>query len=440
MNKNILLGCGCVVLVFVALTICAAAAIIITNMSTNNSANNLPNPVNPPVTDTPGGVQAPGAPTAPVDPNGTADPGQIQPLFIPEVEILGAAVKAVGQKSWQGPALEMPIGPSDIDSSLLAKAIDNERNRENRQRIPAELQSLFIGGQAEAEIKQLIFSAYDEYVSFLEAQGVNAAYIAEFKNRALPKEASRLVYTATNQAGPPAYTEKYDGAGDDYGQVMIRFNARHFYNQYTIAKTSKLYTGEGSDKSYRDLGIRFLAYHEFGHALQRAHANVNLPAGEKTRKSYTDALLGSGKSLMGADDSSKKFQWGPSYVNNLSNQIVSEERQADSIALAALQSKYKLTALQSTGLRAAFFNRLVAARDIVNTSLPSLYLQNPDFDLSQTGTALVKAIAQKYPVGSAERTALTSMLYRLDALPSYVGYFNPMNEAELQKLWSMLKS
>ncbi len=436
MNKNILLGCGCVVLVFVALTICAAAAIIITNMSLNNSVNNLPTPVNTPDSVTP---TEPTPPVSPVDPNGVVDPGQIEPLFIPEVEILEAVTARLSQKSWQGGAIDMPISAAEIDNSLLAKAINNERERESRQRIPDSLQSLFIGGQAEAEIKQLIFTAYDEYVSFLETQGVNAAYIAEFKNRALPKEASRFVYTANNLAGPPAYTEKYDGAGDDYGQVMIRFNARHFYNQYTIAKSSKLYTGADADKSYRDMGIRFLAYHEFGHALQRAHANVNLPAGEKTRKSYTDALLASGKSLMSADDNNWKFKWGPSYLDNLSNQIVSEERQSDSIAFAALQSKYKLSGSQASGLHAAFFHRLSAARDIVNRSLPTLNRQNPDFDLTQTGTALVKAIAQKYPTSSPERTALTSMLYRLDALPSYAGYFNPMSESELQKLWGLLK-
>jgi hypothetical protein len=366
-----------------------------------------------------------------------------QKIFIPEVELLGNITSKLEGSNWRSSDSPLGISTSDLDQSLLNKAIEHELSKETRLKIPAEFEYLFIGGQAQSEITAVLSSAYDEYLEFLAEQNVKQAYIQEFKTRVLPNTPNRITYTASNQPSLPSLVEKYSGSGGDYGQLMASFTARHLYNEFNTNSKSGIFGSSLSDpkvaKSYRDLGIRFVAYHEYTHALQRAHANLNLPAGESSRKSYVDSLLNNGKSLMRADDERWRLSWGPSYLNNLHNQVVSEERQSDSIGFAALLDRYSFDAQVAGALKSRMFGRLDTARDIVNSSLPRLNKQNPEQDLGSFGSLLVKQMQISYPAGSKERKVLTDMLFRLDGLPAYVGYLNIMSEQELDRLWNLLQ-
>jgi hypothetical protein len=333
---------------------------------------------------------------------------------------------------------KLPISIDELESEVVNKVIENEKERDGRRRIPENLVSLFIGSTAEKEINAIILESYDEFVEFLNSKNVSQQYIENFESNTLPKNSNRIRYNADNTTPYPAITEKFDGVDLDYSQLMITFQARHFYNYFNAIKSSGIYNKNDSDKFYRNLAVRFLSYHEFNHGLQRAYANIKLPERDKQSKSYTNQLVTDDVSLMNADDSKWKFSWGPDYLNDLTNQIVSEERQADSVAFENLIWTYKMSDTQQKLLREFLFERLADGRNIVNRVLPAFSKLNKDLDLTLVGSTLVDSFVR--PISDrAERTALSSVVFRLDGLASYAGYFNQMNDAELNKLFELLK-
>lgn len=353
---------------------------------------------------------------------------------LPEMRLLEKLSEHIQRNKSQS---EIEISVNDLGKSFLDNLISLERQSAKEREMPAELNSLFTSSQAESEANALLLKSLNEYVAYLESIDINTEYIEELTGNTLSKDNSRIFYSVSNDASE---AKKLD-LDSNFSQFSIFVTSSQAYRVFSFLKDAGIFADDSkeNDKKIRDLAIRIIGYHEFTHALQRAYATVNLPEEQKENKSYMSTLVQLGKDLMRADDDKWNIKWGPEYAWLSSNEMVSEERQADAIGFEAIIFNYKMTSEQVSAVEDAIWGRREEARDILNKSISEIYSANSDIEISSLGSAIHGQIFSGGDYSGEDRRFLSNIIFRLDTLPAYAGYFNRMSDSEFEKLIELLR-
>jgi len=309
----------------------------------------------------------------------------VEKLRVYEIDLGLEALKLLQGTNWDGDKdTPLPLSYSDFDQALLQEAIEDEKDDTQSLTIPDEMLGLFTTTTAQEEIMEVIESSYDEYLQYLAEKGVAQQYIDEIKNNAFPKTADRMHYHANNDPDSPFTSiDKYSG-DSDYSKRELNMYDIDIYLHLQMLQDTKILGDTPSDeqdkveylKNLRNMGIRFLMYHEMTHVLQRAYITLHVDAEHKTDKS---AWIYADKTLMDVDDQ-YFWLWGGSESLQMSNnRDISQESQADGIAFEMLTTVYDMSSKQKEALWDRYFGRFDTTRDQLNEIKSIAESEYPDF-------------------------------------------------------------
>ncbi len=347
---------------------------------------------------------------------------QAKRSFIPEVDFLEETLKILIRKDWDGVS-QIPISPSDYDDEYLEKLIQENAYQEDYI-IPDDYAILLI--DEKDDVEQVIRSAHEEYLSFIQAKDVADRYIARLQD-VLPPE--RIEYHAVNVEDVPL-TAVTPAERLVHSRLRLDIYAFDIYNR--MEKLEK--AGLSRDRRIlRDASVRMLIYHEMTHALQRAYDVENAWDHPDSMAAwiYTD------KKLYLADISFH-HDWGRDYATESNNRQISTESQAEGVSYEALLFHYKLAPAQKLIVKDALYDYLEDARISYDWSMEAFEEHFPEVNIDGFGSQLWKDSFYKVGIGGEEPVrTLSDLSLKLGNLPAYGGYFHPMEETE--KFWDYLR-
>jgi len=367
-------------------------------------------------------------------------------ITISEINLMLEAGQLLMETNWDGDKdTPLPLRPENFNQGNLQAYIEDEQADEQDFTIPAELESLYIGAEATTEIESLLLTAHGEYLAYLEAQGVLPLYLEEVR-RVLPATLERITYHPENDpTAPPTAVESLQISDErkDHSQAVMNLYPVDIFNGAGGLEEARLLgeppTGANEYRTYhrqlRDMALRQLFWHEMTHVLQRAYVNLHVedPA-ERTRKS---SYLFATHTLFKDVDTQYHWKWGNGFFADSNNKQVSDESQADGIAYEMLTTLYDMSDVQKAAVWDHQFGRLDKARQNLN-EIRLLFEQNyPDFTPEEFGDLLAEVMSN-YPQNEGRRQ-LTTIAFRLAAIPAYIGYLNPMEPDDTPKFWEALR-
>lgn len=372
-----------------------------------------------------------------------------------ELILLDAALRALSKTAWGRNGsydwTNVPVHTSDMGLTpvMYRTILEREEQSAATKTIPEPLTKLLRGGTARAEIEGVMRKAYDEYVTFLRARKVGAAYIGILE-QVITKDTDRLFYDPDElaRASSGNAVRHEDGTQEDYSVRSIEITAASIYNDMKFVMASGIFgTVPKNDqdvreylRNVRDMTIRINMYHEMTHMLDRAYAMNYSPPEHRTKKSvWTYAA----KTLYTLDRSNN-FRWNTyDWVNDISveDQLRISESEADGVAFEAVTNIYDMTDRQKDILWTHTFGRLDPSNRLLSQIKETLLANWPDmYGKSDIGNALSKSVFTTYPGTEAERLKLSGVIAGKSGLAAYAGYFNPMRPEQADAYWKALQS
>jgi len=303
---------------------------------------------------------------------------------------------------------------------------------------------MYLSDQAAEEIEGLILSARAEYIEFLKSKGVAQKYIDEINTNAFPASKSRFTYHPINDPdAPPSATEALigsDGRKDDYSKLQMDIYPVDIYNNSRLFAESGILGIENQSESIqlqlRNMGLRYLIYHEMGHVLQKAFDTVNTDDENKTSKS---SWIYAERSLHLITDK-YAVDWSDlTSTNDINNRVINNESQADGVAFQAIVHNYNLSDVQSRLAWEHLYGRLETARDQWDKAMQYFQDEQPNLDIDDVPGTIFDSLKEYYDPGTEEIIMLLKLTRRLDNLAAYGGYFHPMLPQDSQEFWDYLE-
>jgi hypothetical protein len=366
-------------------------------------------------------------------------------VYVSEMYLLEEVVDILNSKNWnyQEGAL-FPITTTDSTKITMNDFELDEEDRTNTLTIPSEKEYLYLTDKAVTEIEQLIVDSRAEFLEFLKSKGVAQKYIDEINNNTFPASKSRYTYHPVNDPdSPPSATEGLigpDGNKDDYSQLQMDIYPVDIYNNSLIFTDSGI-LGNATDSvamqyQLRDMGLRYLVYHEMGHVLQKAFDTVNTDSKNKTTKS---SWIYAERSLHNITDK-YAVKWSDlDSINDINNRVVNNESQADGVAYQAITEIYNMSEIQRKLAWEHLYGRLETSRDQWDKAMQYFEDKQPNLSIEDVPSTIFDSLKKYYTPGSKEIALLLKLTSRLDNLPAYGGYFHPMLPQDSQEFWDYLE-
>lgn len=361
-------------------------------------------------------------------------------IMIPELNLAADTLDLLKGTSWSGDLSDpFPLDYNDYNQSDLQSYIDYEEKRDRDLTIPDEYLSLYNTIQSKKEISELVLIARNEYVDYLEENGIAQVYLDEINNKVFPADSSRIEYFANNDPRSPA-TATIPIDRNDNSELRFEIYDIDIHNdlEEILAPAGILGEIPTEDKergeyyyTLRNISVRYTVYHEMTHVLQRAFAQVNV---DGKYKESAFLINRGGKTLLDVDEQ-YHWLWGNSLLADSYNYTISQESQADGVAFDLVTKEYNFSDIQDDLFWEYYYGRyddakveLSVIKKIVESNYPSYSPRElPD---------MMTPVFEDYP--GSDKTLIKRMIGRLNSLPAYIGYLNPVEEDDLPKLWALL--
>ena len=374
---------------------------------------------------------------------------KLDKTYIAEAYWLNFVLQKANSNGWSGKGSDvLPVAKSDIPESLITKLGVEEKRRVEAFNIPVDVQKYYYSETSGKEISETIVRAREEFVNFLKTKGVSMKYIDEINNNALPNDGTRLFYSKSNGIDVSTVAEGLidkEGKVSDYSKRQVTFQSPSFYGATRrLVEVGILGTvppvGSAEYEAYykkvMQLAIRYSAFHEFGHVLQRVVDTVNSREDKKTLKS---AWVYGTKSMWKVDNN-HYLKWSNlETINDSMNITTSKESQTEGISYDALTTNIRMSDGQKKLLWEVLFGRVSDSRDEFDAAMQVLQKNNQDFDISDIQHKVYTDVISKFTPGEPDSKTLYSVNKRLADLPAYQGYFHPRELKDMPKLWDYLK-
>lgn len=246
------------------------------------------------------------------------------------------------------------ISYADFDEQALRKMMSKRAAYDTALRIPDYASSLFTSEDAYDETKTIVYAARNEFIEMIKDEGVDGDLVEELEDRVFPADEDHLAVSRTeNMYGEFSFVRpEYEEENWNYKEAYMRFEVGSVYTwAYLISRSGAFGEDPGNSndgiaywKNMRELGIRYVMYHEMTHVLQMAYENCVFEKygtteyeklteiNRSTARFLDDALLLDTKKLPFTDND---------------NYRMSQEAQAVLVQHYFLVSRYKLTEEQS---------------------------------------------------------------------------------------------
>ncbi|HQK13264.1 MAG TPA: hypothetical protein PLJ78_04865 [Anaerolineae bacterium] len=364
-------------------------------------------------------------------------------IVISEIFLLREALQLLVQRGWDGnPDEPLPLSAADFDPAHLQAYIADESRDDQALTLPAELESIYISPDAAAEIAALLLQARDEYMDYAASQGTLPLYLDEVNQRTLPPDPARLLYHPINDpnAPPTEVGPLTVGERDDFSQLVLNVYPVDIYNAAESLRKARILGEEPAsaaerlayNRRLRDIGLRFLVYHEMTHVLQRAYITVHTPEEYRTDKA---AWIYASQTLVDVD-TQYHWKWGGHFAD-VNNRHISNESQAEGIAFVVLVAHYNMSPQQQAAAWDHLFGRLEDSRAALDEARDLFDRYFPDYPPDNFGSQL-GPIMESY-TNPAGRYTLMQICSRLSNLPAAVGYLHPMLPQDTVKFWAALR-
>ncbi|MFZ5424624.1 MAG: hypothetical protein ACOZAO_02375 [Patescibacteria group bacterium] len=375
---------------------------------------------------------------------------EISFIVLNNMVLLRSSLNALEKANWPmngDYAKPINITYKDLDLSVdqLREVIVVEKAKAQERELPPELESLYTSAAASRELNALTKKAYAEYLSYLQAVGVNSIYIDEMQN-IVPNTNERIYFIDNLQIPSSSFAmQDSSGAVEDYSKRVIEITSGSLFNNTKFLYNSRV-LGEvptnSTDlnfyyKELRDMALRLSVYHEATHVLQRAYMTVHAPIeARKGQHIYLDA----NKTLMDLDKADK-WQWSKYPREKEFEELTrTQESQADGIAFEVLTNVYDMNTKQRDALWTHFFSRLDPTWEIIQ-DIKVLFEQNwPDMSYKVgIGGSLDDALFNSFPGSLEDKTVLKQTLRSSSSLDKDAGYNDPLRPEETYAFWELLK-
>lgn len=373
-------------------------------------------------------------------------------VFVAEMDLLRYVMEDAKAKGWSGKETDkLPIKASEFPREKIdAYAKDNAQTEEYFT-IPTNLRPLFIGTTAKIELEQLITTSYNEYLAYLEWKNVDSRYITEIKQNALPNTKDRIFYhDVDGSENPPTAVQglkNSEGYKDDFSKLQLDMYGSDVYNHTRSIMQSGILgpiPQDTSSKEYyeyfrhaRELGLRYLMYHEMSHVLQRAvDTQNNKPEDRKHKAAWGNAT----KSMWLISD--KYFiVWDDiETLSDVENHNLSQESQAEGISFEMLTTVYNMSSVQKRLAWEYLFGRLDTARDDYDAAMTIFQNNYKGYSIVGFDNKVYKDFITQFPTGSYEAMTLYQVNKLMGNLSSYGGYFHPVLPEDMPKLWEYIRN
>ena len=356
-------------------------------------------------------------------------------IQILSLEFVNATLDLAQGKNWGGTKeSKIPLSISDYSQSDLDGWVNTSKEKDDNLLIPDDISSVYLGNTAITEITEEVFKAREEYISFLNAKGVNQKYIDEIENYTFPNSKERFTYVAKND--PNAGLTGVSSYNGNNREAKYELQAVDIYLPSLLLKKSLIIGDEPSDISevvpyftkLRNMALRMTTYHELTHVLQRAVNYTNTADGFKYPTVYIQSVK-----------TSPEYNWGGDAVKDIYNRSIAEESQADGIAFVALTSLYDMSNAQKEQVWDHFFGRLENGAKQYETFMSKMEKDFPKYNQWDFPQKIIEDVIYK---DNASQTEPGKTLVRLcDAIDvaAYGGYLNPMTPDKSELLWDFLK-
>jgi len=362
-------------------------------------------------------------------------------LRLPELELAELALAQLAAADWEGWVdAPLPLSPDAVTGAQVADWRDLMARQEADASIPPAQEPLYVGRAAAREVRDVLSAARQSFVAYLQEKNVATPYLAEL-DRVLPDAADRIRYRA--DAGIEVVTQLApmpDAGSRDWGRLVLQVSAVDVWSTAQLAARAELLGPAPTDPAARlawdvgnrDLGAKFLVWHELTHALQRAYLHPHLP--ETERKSQVAWALAEHRLL--DVDPSLGFTWGNATGAATRLRRAIDERQADGIAFQVLVWNAHLDTDRAARAWDCWFGRLDAARRQLDRVRDDLAGVAPDLALEDLADPLADAFAA-HPT-AADREVLVTLARRLRGVPELSGHLTPIQVGEAAALWRVL--
>lgn len=369
---------------------------------------------------------------------------------IPELEWLNYIITSAIDNGWDGSeSMKLPVNAKSIPLTMLNGLKAKNASYEERGVFPQEMEKYYLGSTQENVLLQLGKSARNEYIAYLQKKGVNSKYINEINDNALPTNITNIFYYGvTNPQDNPSQTQTLigaDGNKDDYSKMQIEFYAYDIYN-YTRHFTSLGLLGPEPAKGTpeydayyikaRNIGLRYLMYHEMTHVLQRVVDSTNVPADKKQLKGNWSSAT---KSLFKMDNK-YYIKWSDSeIITDVENHAMSQESQAEGVSYEILTTVYNMSDIQKQIAWEGMFGRLDKFRDEYDHAVNLILAKKAKIDITTIDTKIYKDVISQLTPGDEDSSVFYQTNKKLGNLPAYRGYLHPRLPQDMPVLWDYLK-
>lgn len=367
-------------------------------------------------------------------------------IIISELFLMLETGQLLVETDWDGTNdAPLPITIDQFDQAKLEAYIEDESQDDNALTIPSALEELYISDKGAEEVQALIIEANSEYLDYLEAQDVLPLYIEEL-TQVMPATAERMTYHAINDPNAdPTAVEAWDvsSTATDHSRLQMNVYPVDIYNRTLLLEESRILGDPPDDEAayaeyhlqLRDMATRQLIYHEMTHALQRAYTNLHVE--DESERTSAGSWLYASKTLMRDVDTQYHWTWGDPFFAETYNNDVSGESQAEGISYEMLVNLYDMSDAQKAAVWDHYFGRYEESRAALTASKDLFEKAYPHFSPDDLGD-LLPDVMDQYP-DSGGSYVLWQVAFRLIALPSYVGYLNPMEPEDTPKFWEALR-
>jgi hypothetical protein len=360
-------------------------------------------------------------------------------LVLPELHLARIAVDLLADGGWAGEPGPLPLRAQELPRAEVRAILAEERRLAAQGVIPPAVAPLYTAPAAEISLRETLSVARREFVDFLRSQGVADAYLAELA-RVIPDASDRLRYDARD--GAVTRLEPMVSADRaDWGRLVLTIAPADVWvaakraGESGIAGPAPLDPAEREDwlVACRDAGLRFTAWHELTHALQRAYLHPNLP--EIERASQAGWSLASQR-LLDTDPATAFTRPTASGAAERLRRTVNE-RQAESVAFQAIASRYDLSGDAADRTWDVWFGQLTYAAEELELLRDDLSVLAPDRGLEDLAVPLGDVVAE-WP-DPEERSVLIGLAHRLARAPETLGLLHPMRPELTRTWWSALQ-
>jgi hypothetical protein len=339
----------------------------------------------------------------------------------PEIDLTLLIYKAAFAKKWDGNLTkDVNFTMSDLDSAQLNRVLAEYDNNQKLAKIPTEIQTLLYGDTAEASVNQTLKEARTEYLKFVLNYGFNEEYVKEVEAYVLPETSGRIIYPVSGGSA----VKQLNG---DFGRLSIYIDPQDIYETYLDLKAT-VFAKKHSNQQLVSEATKVVMYEEMGKVLMQAYINQHVSVDMK-RLGQEDMWKSADTDLL---QYNKDYYWAWPY-----NKDINDERFARGLMILVASKQFAMDEDQQSDFVQVLvakdnrnMNQLFEIGRIVNEQYAANILAN---DWNKTSnyftTQLVNSTS--YTGNKAQKDNLNSSLQLLKKFPYYIGYFNPMEEKDI---------